>query len=276
MNTYFLPLSGLEAHHKLEHNPHNMQTLYQTAPRMLSPPSSVTASTPSLVARSLTCSPSASTSTTPDERSDVLYRAGGERVDDSPDPDDPAFCPFSFDTDDHSEPWFTGKTLLSYAHHVQSHRVPPHQTATDFVPNPHALPYLPTITRKRSRIDPEAYKGVHPSWRPHHSWLRPMRSGTVAQHSAVRQGLAKAVTRAGLWDTSLVSELAGKFIERAAEGLSSETHCVAAFARSVFDEFRQSHGDGIAEMFAQQLRQCLLSEFRAWWLQVSSLSTTSV
>ncbi|KAI0088604.1 hypothetical protein BDY19DRAFT_948542 [Irpex rosettiformis] len=226
---------------------------------MLSPPSSVAVSTPSLVARSLTSSPSSSTIL---DEPEEFYRTEG-RADDAHDLCRQHLDSYTFDTED--TPWFTGRTLLPYLHAHAPYAA--QQQTVVFVPNPHALPYLPTITRKRRRADPTACDRVEVSWRPNHAWLRPFRAGTVANWTQGRRDYAKLVVDAGPWDTSLLSELAGRFIERAAEGLSDDLIYVAPYAREVYAEFQRRFGGDPAEVFAQQLRQCLLSEFRAWWLQ---------
>ena len=265
MNVYSPHLLVTE-HNKQEHMP-NMPT-YRPAPpaQMLSPPSSVAVTTPSLVARSLTSSPSSSA--IPDEPEE-FYRTEG-RSDQS---HDPSIASHAFDTDDDSTPWFTGRTLLPSRDACLPYST--HQQPAAFVPNPHALPYLPTITRKRRRADITTCGRMSISWRPHHAWLRPFRTGSVTNWSQGRREYAKRVVDAGPWDTALISELAARFIERAAEGLSEDSRCVAPFAREVYKEFQRRFGDSPAEIFAQQLRQCLLSEFRAWWLQVRSHSSVS-
>lgn len=257
MNVYTHQLFVNEPHN-MKHEYSNTVPVYQTPPsQMLSPRSSVAVSTPSLVARSLTSSPSSSA--IPDEPEE-LYRTTEGRADDSHELDS-----YAFDTEDDGTPWYTGKNLLlRSAAQIQQQQ----QQVPVFVPNPHALPYLPTITRKRSKADPSNCGRMSVSWRPHREWLRPFRAGAVAGWTQGRRDYAKNVVDAGPWDTSLISELAGRFIERAAEGLSDDLGCVAPFASEVYKEFRRQLGDGPAEIFAQQLRQCLLSEFRAWWLQV--------
>ncbi|KAI0699206.1 hypothetical protein BC835DRAFT_1304542 [Cytidiella melzeri] len=262
MDVYSRQMLAPKAHDLKSRVPDVQMLEHQVTPQILSPQSSVAASTPSLVARSLTSSPS--TSTSPEESYDVYATDG--RVVESRGLGDLDSSAFSFTTEDWNDPLFTGRTLLPCPRDSPPHCDSQYQAA-DFVPNPHALPYLPTSIRKRSRTNLDNCGKQLPSWRPHHAWLRPLRAGGVARHSATRRGYAKDLVSAGPWDTSLISELAARFIDRAAEGLSDDIRCVAPFAREVFEAFRQQHEDSLAEIFAQQLRQCLLSEFRAWWLQ---------
>lgn len=240
----------------------------QPPPQMLSP-QTVAASTPSLVARSLTSTPSSS-----DIADDEIYSTDCARGDVQEQGACHAFDSFHFDTDDCSQPWSTGRSLLP---HVESAVASSSRCALPpipFVPNPYALKYTPTVTRTRYAADPLHCERVQVSWRPHHAWLAPLRAGGVCRVGLGRQKCANAIVSAGPWDTALISELAAKFIERAAEGLSSESAAVAALAQDVYAAFREDHGESLAEVFTQQLRQCLLSEFRAWWLQVSRSCTS--
>ena len=81
------------------------------SPQMLSP-QTVAASTPSLVARSLTSTPSSSAIA-----EDDVYRAEYSHTDTLGVADSPSFT-FSFDTDENSKPWCTGKTLLPHSSHA--------------------------------------------------------------------------------------------------------------------------------------------------------------
>lgn len=253
----------------MAHEPHKLAQMpspphfYQLAPPPMLSPQTIAASTPSLVARSLTSTPS--TSAVEDE----IYRTDSSRSHAQDSAAFHSFKPFHFDTEDSSQPWYTGKTLLAHAHHAIATLPSTLQQPTPFVPNPYALKYTPTITRKRFAADPAKCERVEVSWRPHHAWLTPLRAGGVCQVGIARTDFARTIADAGPWDTSLISELAARFIERAAEGLSPDSRCVAALAHEVHTEFTTRQGDNLAEIFAQQLRQCLLSEFRAWWLQVS-------
>ena len=144
-----------------------------------------------------------------------------------------------------------------------------------FVPNPHAVPFIPTVVRKRHLTDPnQSTLDTPPVWLPHRDWIRPMQSGAVSAQSGVRRSYARKVVAAGPWDTAIISELAGKMVELVAEGSERDARvdtmeCVAQFALQVHECFGQQMSEEAARTFRQLLKQCLLSEYRAWWLSVS-------
>lgn len=144
-----------------------------------------------------------------------------------------------------------------------------------FVPNPHAVPFIPTIVRKRHRADPyRCMLDLPPVWLPCRSWIRPMQSGATSSQVGVRRSYARKVVEAGPWDTAMMSELAAKLVELVAEGSERDVavatmECVAQFALQVHDTFSQQLSEDTAKTFRQLLKQCLLSEYRAWWLSVS-------
>lgn len=148
-------------------------------------------------------------------------------------------------------------------------------STSTFVPNPHAVPYLPTIVRKRHAADPcNCTSDIAPVWLPHREWMRPMQGGALATQTGVRRSYAKKVVETGPWDTAMISELAAKIVELAAEGSEADAKVdtmksVALFSQQVQESFKQMLGDDPAKTFGQLLKQCLLSEYRAWWLSVS-------
>ncbi len=155
-------------------------------------------------------------------------------------------------------------------------RVPPplspyfdHPTHLDFDQNQHPTPYVPTVIRRRALADPASCGLEQPVWQRHHPWISRFRAGSIILDHTVRRSYAEEIVNSGPWDTSTISELAGKFCDRVAEGLDDPTiHNVALFAREVLDLFRAQLGHTPASFFENQLRQCVLSEFRAWWLHV--------
>lgn len=132
----------------------------------------------------------------------------------------------------------------------------------------HASLYIPKIIRDRAIADPIHCGLDVPSlaWQSGHSWARDVRAGMSTMDSADRHSYASRVASAGPWDASSMSELAAKFCERAADGDETHLQSVALFARELSDMFRQSQGADCASMFEGHLKQCLLAEYRAWWL----------
>ena len=135
-------------------------------------------------------------------------------------------------------------------------------------PEGKAAPYIPTVVRRRATADP-IHCGIEVNtWQPHRDWLRPFRAGSVASYSGVRAGYARDIVSAGSWSNAMLSELAARFVERAAEGCSETLAYVAPLASEVHRCFLQCVGQGTATAFLQYLKQHLLSEYRAWWLSV--------
>jgi hypothetical protein len=220
--------------------------------------STVSASTPSLVARSLASTPSSSTLPEiegvrgfPADEAEILYATGLDALDLSGD-----------------EP----TRWVSQLHEDEVVPKPaPASTKRSFVPNPHASPYIPTIVRRRATADPHHCGIEAHSWQPHREWLRPLRAGSVAFPTGVRRGYAKDIVNAGPWDTATMSELAARFVERVAEGCLETLPTVSLLAADVHRGFQEQLGESAATSFLELLKQHLLSEFRAWWLSVSSV-----
>lgn len=220
--------------------------------------STLSSATPPLVARSLASTPSSyalpeveSGRGFPVDETEILYATGLDRLD------------LNGDGSGRWPPYLRQDDLVSkpLPSHAQTH-----------VPNPHASPYIPTIVRRRAIADPINCGIEVTSWQPHRDWLRPFRAGSVASYSGVRQSYARDIVDAGPWDTAIMSELAARFVERVAEGCSETLAFVAPLASEVHRCFRQHLGESIATSFIELLKQHLLSEFRAWWLSVSTLT----
>ena len=220
--------------------------------------STLSSSTPSLVARSLASTPSSSTLPEvdgvrgfPSDDAEILYATGLDRL------------------------GLNEEDTIRWGTRLQQDEIVPKTSSAQateptpsFVPNPHAQPYIPTIVRRRANADPVncGIEGV--SWQPHREWLRPFRAGSVTSYAGVRQAYAQDIVGAGPWDTAIMSELAARFVERVAEGCSETLVHVAPLASEVHRYFRHSLGEGVATSFIELLKQHLLSEFRAWWLSV--------
>ncbi|KAL4249833.1 hypothetical protein ABKN59_006619 [Abortiporus biennis] len=134
-----------------------------------------------------------------------------------------------------------------------------------FDTNARATPYVATVVRQRAPTDSPSPFGNQVVWQKRHKWMTPFRAGSVTDDPSVRRSYAADVVRSGPWDTSVVSELAGKFCERVVEGVESSQN-VGPFAKEVYDWFRIRLGELPASLFENQIRSCVLSEFRAWWM----------
>ena len=220
--------------------------------------SSVSTSTPPLVARSLASTPSSSTLPEiegvqgfPTDEAEILYATGLDGLD------------------------LNGDEPARWASRLHQDEVvskpAPSKAKRPFVPNPHASPYIPTIVRRRATADPHNCGIEAHSWQPNREWLRPFRAGSVATYNSVRLSYARDIVNAGPWDTATMSELAARFVERVAEGCSETLPSVALFALDVHHGFREQLGENTATSFLELLKQHLLSEFRAWWLSVSTV-----
>ena len=219
--------------------------------------------TPPLVPRSLASTPSSSTLPEvesaqgfPMDEAEILYATGLEELDLNG--DEPA-------------------RWAAHTHHDEVVSEPkskpkpsPSQVQRHFVPNPHASPYIPTIVRRRATADPHHCGIDAHSWQPNREWTRAFRAGSVASYTGVRLCYAKDIVRAGPWDTATMSELAARFVERVADGCSETLPSVALLASDVHRCFREQLSDSAATSFLELLKQHLLSEFRAWWLSVST------
>lgn len=157
----------------------------------------------------------------------------------------------------------------------------------DFNSNHHPIPYIPTIVRKRAFADPVRYGIESPVWNRHHPWMTSFRAGSITLEPTVRKSHASEIVNNGgiPWDTSIISELTGKFCERVAEGWWVEQDRrggggmewnVAVFAGEVKEGLMLRVGERSSSFFENQLRQCVLSEFRAWWMHVSSFFLCSL
>lgn len=267
MNTHHAPIAVKPS------CPYNPSSFYAMAPPMGSPSMSLAASTPSLVPRSLTSTPS-STLVSEDE----AYRTGGA-LEDTLNAATLGLESYIFDTEDNASlPWYTGKTLIPCLHSFASSSTPRPEVQRPFiesaprphVPNPHALSYIPTVSRRRDLADSVNRGRIDNPWKNRREWVVPFRHGAVSCTSQIRRSFALDIAYAGPWDTAIISELAAKFIERVAEGQSECSGFVAPFVLQVYEAFCEAYGSSeLADMFTQQLKQCLLSEFRAWWLPVS-------
>ncbi|KIP04233.1 hypothetical protein PHLGIDRAFT_129634 [Phlebiopsis gigantea 11061_1 CR5-6] len=228
--------------------------------------STLSSSTPSLVARSLASTPSSSTfpeadgvRNLPSDESEILYATGLDHLD------------------------LNEEDTIRWSTRLQQDEIIPktnaaqtNQPSPSFVPNPHAQPYIPTIVRRRANADPVSCGIDGVSWQPHREWLRPFRAGSVTSYAGVRQAYAQDIVSAGPWDTAIMSELAARFVERVAEGCSETLAHVAPLASEVHRCFRDGVGEGVATSFIELLKQHLLSEFRAWWLSALPSSVVNI
>ncbi|KAJ3485384.1 hypothetical protein NLI96_g5006 [Meripilus lineatus] len=144
---------------------------------------------------------------------------------------------------------------------LHKHREP------DFNQHEHPTQYVPTVIRRRAIADPNSCQLDHLGLSRNHPWTARFRAGSVLKDHNIRASYASDLVMSGPWDPSIVSELAAKFCERVTQGLNEPmVDNVALFAREVYDAFISIMGHTPASFFENQLRHCILTEFRAWWL----------
>ncbi|KAI0931028.1 hypothetical protein AcV7_005052 [Taiwanofungus camphoratus] len=147
-------------------------------------------------------------------------------------------------------------------HHLHSSQHSPVSAITAF--NPLAMPFVPATLRVQPTwLSPQA--PVKDVLQVQHPWMRHLRACLTTGDRRVHLAYARDIVEMGPWDSAVIAVIAGKISGRAVEGFGPELEPVAAFARTMYNTFKDILDEAHAALFQHHLWQYVWSEFQAWW-----------